>query len=158
MGYVTDFEGHFTVTPPITDEEILDKFEALKRRRMFRDVEKLAKMMNISTDECIKKYGKHGEFWYDKNDNNFGQNHDESIIDHNSPPPSQPGLWCMWEYDKDVNVIKWDGGDKFYNYIEWIIYIINEILAPKNYVLNGTVEWSGEDPSILVQYKSIQIL
>jgi hypothetical protein len=41
--------------------------------------------------------------------------------------------------------IEWDTGEKFYSYIEWLEYIIYNFLAPKGYVLNGSVEWYGED-------------
>jgi predicted phosphohydrolase len=41
--------------------------------------------------------------------------------------------------------IEWDGGEKFYNYTEWLVYLINKVLAPNGYVLNGVVEWSGEE-------------
>jgi hypothetical protein len=41
--------------------------------------------------------------------------------------------------------IEWDTGEKFYDYVEWLEYIIYNFLAPKGYVLNGNVEWYGED-------------
>ena len=37
------------------------------------------------------------------------------------------------------------GGEKFYNYTEWIKYLIQHFLSVWGYVLNGTVEWQGED-------------
>ena len=52
----------------------------------------------------------------------FGQDHDNSIVDYNEPPTGQPGLWCQWIIED--NEIIWDGGEKFYNYIEWIEYLI----------------------------------
>jgi hypothetical protein len=47
------------------------------------------------------------------------QGHDLSIIDHNYPPENQPGLWCQWIPNEDGTAICWDGGEKFYNSIEW---------------------------------------
>jgi hypothetical protein len=41
--------------------------------------------------------------------------------------------------------IEWDGGEKFYNYTEWLVYIINKLLEPNGYVLNGVVQWQGEE-------------
>jgi hypothetical protein len=41
--------------------------------------------------------------------------------------------------------IEWDGGEKFYNYTEWLVYLINKILKPNGYVLNGVVQWQGEE-------------
>ena len=49
------------------------------------------------------------------------------------------------KYFEDHNIIAWDGGEKFYNYIEWIQYIIKHILSPRKYKLNGQVKWRGED-------------
>ena len=48
-------------------------------------------------------------------------------------------------YNEKSCTIKWTGQEKFYNYVEWIVYLVNSILKPKGYVLNGTVKWQGED-------------
>lgn len=55
------------------------------------------------------------------------------------------GIWCKWAPTKDGDAIEWNGNEKFYDYVEWIKYLITAILAPKDYVLNGQVEWQGED-------------
>jgi hypothetical protein len=70
---------------------------------------------------------------------------DNTVIDHNSAPSTQPGLWCQWTPNEDGTEIEWDGGEKFYSYIEWIVYLINKVLIPNGYVLNGIVDWRGED-------------
>jgi hypothetical protein len=41
--------------------------------------------------------------------------------------------------------IEWDGGEKFYEYEDWLKYLIAKILAPKGYSLAGSVEFQGED-------------
>ena len=79
---------------------------------------------------------------------------DKSIIDYNTPPEGQPGLWCQWVPNKDGeepytdaadnSEIGWNGVEKFYHYIEWLEYIIEHFLKPWGYVLNGEVEWAGE--------------
>jgi len=76
-----------------------------------------------------------------------GQDRGPDILDHNKPPKGQPGLWCHWVPTEDGMGIEWDGGEKFYDYTEWIRYLIHHFLAPAGYVLNGEVEWQGEDPS-----------
>ncbi len=40
-------------------------------------------------------------------------------------------------------------GEKFYHYTEWLEYIIEHFLKPWGYVLNGSVEWRGEDDADL---------
>ena len=75
----------------------------------------------------------------------FGQDDDPSVIDHNDPPKNQPGLWCQWVPSADGGGIEWNGGEKFYYYVEWLNYIIKNFLIPWGLVLNGTVKWRGED-------------
>jgi hypothetical protein len=105
----------------------------------------------------------------------FGGGSDsDDVINHNKSPSGQPGLWCQWVPAKengetlriieDVPAIEalagslkekqqaspythiaWDGGEKFYSYIEWLEYIISHFLEPWGYVLDGVVSWEGED-------------
>lgn len=58
---------------------------------------------------------------------------------------SEIGLYCQWVPTKDGKGLEWDGGEKFYEYVEWLEYLIKEFLAPKGYVLNGEVTWEGEE-------------
>lgn len=85
----------------------------------------------------------------------FGQTEDSSVLDYNRPPSTQPGLWCQWvaRWDHEPGgehptgtVIEHDGGEKFYNYVEWVEYLILKILDPWGVKLNGEVYWYGEDP------------
>ena len=59
----------------------------------------------------------------------------------------QHGLWCQWEISEDGKLLQWDGGEKFYNYVEWLKYLINHFFEPWGIKLNGTIEWEGEDHS-----------
>jgi len=74
-----------------------------------------------------------------------GQDSDDSVIDHNTPPVTQPGLWCQWVINEADNCLEWDGGEKFYDYEEWLDYLIENFFEPLGYVLNGDIEWEGED-------------
>lgn len=76
-----------------------------------------------------------------------GQDRDQSILDYNNPPKGQPGLWCHWKPTEDGTAILWDQGEKFYDYVKWIDYLIAHFLGPWGYVLNGVVKWVGEDRS-----------
>ena len=40
--------------------------------------------------------------------------------------------------------IQWSGAEKFYDYVEWLQYLIDNFLKPWGYVLNGEVNWQGE--------------
>jgi hypothetical protein len=54
-------------------------------------------------------------------------------------------LWCQWVPTDDGSELVWDGGEKFYNYVEWLDYLIDKILAPRGYTLNGECQWFGEE-------------
>lgn len=125
MGYTTEFSGSFKVTPPLTkdDREFLTKFS--ETRHMKR------KGMPDSM-------GEEGEFY-------VGDDEELNVVDHDNPPAIQPGLWCKWIPSDDGKEIVWNGGEKFYNYIEWIKYLIQRILTPRGYTLNGVITWDGED-------------
>ena len=52
-------------------------------------------------------------------------------------------LQCI--IDEDNQSIIWDDVEKFYNYIEWMECIISKIIAPRGYICNGEIYWSGEE-------------
>ncbi len=56
-----------------------------------------------------------------------------------------PGIWCQWVPNEDGTCIEWDEGEKFYNYVEWLQYLISNFLQPNGYTLNGESEWQGEE-------------
>ena len=60
-------------------------------------------------------------------------------------PNAQPGLWCQWVPAEDGCGIMWDGGEKFYEYIEWIKYLLDHFIKPWGRTLTGQVEWQGEE-------------
>ena len=146
MGYSTDFWDEFTIDKPL-DDETYALLEGLSQtRRMSRDIVKLGKRVyeiENPTPEDIanweKEFGCEGEFWVGDQDKT------EDVINDNQPPATQPGLWCQWEILEDRQTIIWDGGEKFYEYIAWIEYIIDRILKPRGYTVNGEVTWQGEE-------------
>lgn len=147
MGYTTEFYGKFTVEPPLRKEhaEYLRAFS--ETRRMKRDVEKspvndpASDPMRIAVGLPVGPEGAYfvggGGF--------AGQDRDPSILDYNREPSGQLGLWCKWAPSEDGNAIEWNGAEKFYNYVRWLEYLIDNFLEPWGYVLNGVVEWEGED-------------
>jgi hypothetical protein len=75
----------------------------------------------------------------------FCEGRPQGVLDYNNAPLGQPGLWCQWIPTEDGTAIEWDGCEKFYDYIEWLEYLIENFLKPWGYVLEGTCEWQGED-------------
>jgi hypothetical protein len=116
-------------------------------------------------------YGIDGEYFI--NDTDWRDiDKDKSIIDYNCPPGQigfdeqkelgwdtrwkenqrlikegkcSPGLWCQWVVTDDGTELEWDGGEKFYNYVEWLKYLINHFFNRWGVKLNGEIEWEGED-------------
>jgi hypothetical protein len=131
MGYTTDFGGSFKLDKPLDNETRVFLTKLADTRRMKRKFD----------DD---KYGVDGEFYVDGG-GMAGQDEEESIVEYNTPPSTQPGLWCQWVPNEEGTEIAWDGGEKFYAYTEWLRYIIEKVLKPKGYVLKGAVEWYGED-------------
>lgn len=115
-------------------------------------------------------YGNEGEYFVGGGGYG-GQDRDESVLDYNRPPGQidynwenfaeghqennrrikeglcQPGLWLGWRLQKndDEVILVWDGGEKFYYYIEWLQYLITNFFDKWGVKLDGEIEWVGED-------------
>lgn len=146
MGYTTDFEGSFTLNKSLAPNHkaYLDKFA--ETRRMCRDAVAVASLadpvrgsvgLGVGPDGCYFVGG--GGF--------AGQERDASIIDYNRPPAGQPCLWCKWAPNEAATAIEWTGAEKFYNYVEWLGYLVDHFLKPWGYAITGTVHWEGEERS-----------
>ena len=145
MGYSTDFYGSLQFNKPVAPwlVEYINKFS--ETRRMKRDPEKIKELFPDYGKMCFNgELGDDGEYFI--GGLGFcGQTQDESVIDHNTPPKTQPGLWCQWIINEKDNCLEWDGGEKFYNYEEWLEYLIDNFFEPIGYILNGDIEWQGEE-------------
>jgi hypothetical protein len=174
MGYTTDFVGDFTVTPTLTPEHRAYLAAFATTRRMKRNAKLTAKMPDPLREAVGLPVGPDGAYFVgDTKD--FGQTQTADIVDYNTPPGSpdsgsfykeggnwyesyveakrmaeaegaQPGLWCQWTPSEGGTTIRWDEGEKFYEYVEWLRYLIEHFLRPWGYSLDGEVDWQGEDP------------
>jgi len=146
MGYTTDFSGIFAVTPTLKPEHLayLQKFN--DTRRMKRDAKLAGERPDPLRTAAGLPIGEEGKFFVGA-DGFAGQDRTAEVLNYNSPPAGQPGLWCQWRPTDDGNGIEWDGGEKFYHYTEWLSYLIDTFLKPWGYTVNGEVQWAGEDSS-----------
>jgi hypothetical protein len=157
MGYTTEFIGKFNIDKNMPREfvEYINRFSST--RRMKRKTDKIKEIYPNWPDLCFagKQLGEEGEYLAIIS-NNYGQDSDDSIVDYNRPPATQPGLWCQWiiETNEDLknnNIneftgkLVWDGGEKFYEYTDWLEYMIKHFFIPMNLTLNGAVLAVGEN-------------
>ncbi len=58
----------------------------------------------------------------------------------------QYGYHCLWVATKDGTGI-WasNGGESFHAFDDWLKIVIDRFIKPWGLVLNGTVEWKGEE-------------
>lgn len=144
MGYTTYFNGSLKFNKPVEDwlVEYIDKF--CNTRRMKRDNEKIKELYPNWKKLCFAgNLGEEGEYFVGGN-GFMGQDHDTSVINYNGSPAAQPGLWCQWVINEDDELV-WDEGEKFYEYVEWLHYLIDNFFDPLGYILNGEITWDGED-------------
>lgn len=144
MGYTTDFAGALECTPALSPAQRAYLVKFSDTRRMYRDADLCAAMPDPEREAVQLPVGEHGEYFV--GGGGFaGQDRDRSITEYNSPPPSQPGLWCQWVPDESGSYIGWNGGEKFYSYVEWLQYLIDHFLTPWRVLLNGNIRWFGEE-------------
>ena len=150
MGYSTDFTGSFKTNKPVDEST-------------YKLLQGLAATRRMNRSDLPEEYGVDGEF-YIEDEENCGQSQSPKlgkIVNCNTPPSTQPGLWLQWIMLEDHQTIEWDGNEKFYQYVEWIVYLIEKILKPRGYIVSGEVEWYGEDRNdegiIKVEYNVVMV-
>ncbi len=144
MGYTTWFEGSMKFDKPV-DEKLKTFINTFaERRHMQRDVEILKEIDPDWKDHCFNgDLGNEACNYIKPDDHEYGQSKDDSIIEYNTPPDECPGLWCDWIINDD-NELVWNGAEKFYSYIDWLYYLIENYIRPSGYNLNGEIYWQGE--------------
>ena len=95
-----------------------------------------------------EKYGVEGEFYipyipeeWDELKRNY------HIVEPKRPPHTQPSFVCHWQPTQTKSVLQWDdewSGDLLPD-IQWIEYLIDNVLSPRKYTLNGQATWQSAD-------------
>lgn len=159
MGYHTDFSGEFTCTPALTPEQVAYLKAFNETRRMRRNTTQTVKLPDPKREAVGLPVGIDGGYFVGA-PGFMGEDHTPDVTDHNRPPSGQPGLWCQWTPSEDGTLIVWDEGEKFYDYVDWIKYLITHFLTPWGVKLNGTVDWAGEEQGdigkIIVENNSVR--
>ncbi|MCI0560126.1 MAG: hypothetical protein MN733_16680 [Nitrososphaera sp.] len=145
MGYTTDFFGDgFLLDRKLNPEHSAYLRAFSETRRMKRNPSRTSERPDPLRKAVSLPVGIEGEFFVNE-EGYRGQGHGDDILDNNEPPSTQPGLWCQWLPSEDGNAIVWDCGEKFYDYIEWLQYMIDNFITRWGYKLNGSLTWQGED-------------
>jgi hypothetical protein len=144
MGYTTEFTGSWRVTPPLKPEHAAYLRAFCKTRRVRRNPALTAPRPDALRVAAGLPLGEEAGYFVGASLGNFGQEHTPDVLDYSTEPKGQPGLWCQWTPNAAGDAIEWDGVEKFYNYQEWLIYLMEHFLKPWGYTLNGVVEWQGE--------------
>ena len=144
MGYTTEFEGKFSIQPPLTEEQTayLQKFS--KTRRMKRS-EMYCELMDDPEREAVHlPVGEDGEYFVGGK-GPAGQYGDDSILNANNPAPSQPDLWCNWKPTPKGDYLQWNEVENFSTCVEWLEYLIQHFFTPWGRTLNGVIAYRGEN-------------
>jgi hypothetical protein len=159
MGYTTTFRGRFDLDRPLQAEHAAYLTAFSETRRMKRNPLVAATIPDLTRDAVGLPVGDDGCYFVGGL-GFMGQGDDPSVIDHNLPPGetldsttwkrtkedwAQPGLWCQWIPSEDLRGIEWNRGEKFYDYVAWLRYLIEHFLKRWGYQLNGAVTWQGEE-------------
>jgi hypothetical protein len=138
VGYSTSFEGQFSITPTLTGFQVAYLEEFADTRRMVRTSSLTEKLPDPARKGVGLPIGEDGAYYVGGNDG------DEDIVDRNDSG-AQPSLVCDWVPTVDGKHFEWDGGEKFYGYVEWLEYLIEHFFDPWGKTLNGKVEWHGDE-------------
>ena len=152
MGYDTEFEGSFKLSRRVTPDE----FDYMRRFNFTRheafDVDKLIAEFGDSRGLKGLGYGERGEYYVSAIDGHCARENacivrggymyrprhyqygDEKEISPN----------CHWKLTDDGMRLVWDGGEKTYDYIEWLDVTIG-IFEHWGITLSGSVNWHGDD-------------
>lgn len=172
MGYTTDFDGEFAITPRLKPEHkaYLEAFK--QRRHVHRDPSAVAHLPDPIRESAGLPVGPLGAYFVaygadapialmdmPKTAGELarlatkpswcgpGSANDEGpgVLDKNPKRAILPGIWCQWEPSDSGDALVWDGAEKFYAYQEWLVFLIEHFLKPWGYTVKGSVEWQGED-------------
>ena len=71
----------------------------------------------------------------------------KQVLDFNEDPESisgdHPNSYMQWVPSESLDAIVWDGQEKFYNYVDWLKWIV-KWLSDLGIKSSGELFWSGE--------------
>ena len=151
MGYSTEFDGQFNLDKPLTTEHLayLKRFARIRHMRWLDEI--VGNLPDATRTAVGLPAGPEGMYLTNdlvmEESYNAPYPHHRAIIDYDRAPADVPDLWLQWVPTEDGTSLKWDGNEKFYDYVAWLKFLIGHFLIPWGYTLNGRVKWQGDDTS-----------
>jgi hypothetical protein len=145
MGYNTLFVGEFELDRLLATEHHVFLTRFSHSRRILWDEDQVQHIPDHVRQAAGLPVGVEGAFV-------LGYEYDgiadepPFLIDYDKSPAGQPSLWCNWTPSEEGTKIIWNGREKFYSFVEWLDYLIEEFLRRWGYLLNGKLVWQGQDP------------
>lgn len=139
MGYTTWFEGGFTPNKPFKKEFINYINAFSEKRHEPRDVEIIKRSDPDWSKHCLDgNLGPYGMYYVGS--------FNGGIVDRSSVKGyTCPGYWCDWFINEKTGAVEWNETENFYEYTDWLIFLIKNFFEPAGYILNGGILWEGED-------------
>ncbi len=76
---------------------------------------------------------------------NYDSKHDGTYELYTDTPETMPDSYLQWQPSNDGSGLQWNGGEKFYDYIHWLRWLIKHYFVPHGITLNGQIRWQGEE-------------
>lgn len=148
MGYTTWFEGGLTPNKPFKKEFVNYINDFSEKRHEPRDVEIIKRSDPDWAKHCLDgNLGPYGMYYVgDFDEGVIDHSFNKGIIDHSlAKSYTCPGYWCDWVINKNTGMVEWNDSEKFYNYIEWLKFLVDNFFEPAGYKLNREIFWEGEE-------------
>lgn len=72
----------------------------------------------------------------------------KTLLGYSEDPDSinvvHPDSYLQWVPSESLDAIVFDGGEKFYNYSDWMLFTLH-FLSEAEIRANGVIQWQGED-------------
>lgn len=69
----------------------------------------------------------------------------EHYAEFTDTPETLPDGYLQWVPNQLGTGLIWNSGEKFYDYIHWLRWLIKHYMKPRGIVLNGEIRWQGEE-------------
>lgn len=76
---------------------------------------------------------------------NYDSKDDGYYATFTDTPETIPDAYLQWQPTEDGEGLEWNGGEKFYEYIHWLRWLVKHYFKPRDIVLNGQIQWQGEE-------------